>query len=182
MDNIVHFHLRESVFDLALMAAVKVILFPALLSLLETVSYRQIDNPYVEKFQTRGRFLHITLILSSVVFLAFSTTKGGLILYSVLNDNDYVEMHSEYYALVIWAVCFSILEFLAALASYSGMRKLKVIRILHKYNDKGEELNEKGEPKKKGASIRRLFKLAKPVSTIEYYIFYLTQVFCQWLE
>ncbi|KAL5016506.1 hypothetical protein ScPMuIL_006095 [Solemya velum] len=166
VDNIVHFHLRESVFDLALIAAIKVTLFPCLLALLETASYRQIDNPYVDKFQTRARVLHISLILSSVVFLAYSTTKGGLILYSILNENDYVKMHTEYNALVIWAVCFSILEFLSALASYSGMRKLKIIRILHKYNDKGEEIDEKGEPIKQGANIKRLFKLAKPEAGI----------------
>ena len=73
-------------------------------------------------------------------------------------------MHAEYNALVISAVCFSFIELIASLLSVSAMRRLKVIRILRRYNDLGVEVDEEGKVIQKKVNIKRLVLLAKPVS------------------
>ena len=167
VDNITDFHMRHSVFDLAIMAAVKVILIVTILPALENTSFKQLEDPYSSELQNRATTLHILLILSSVVFVAYSATKGGLILYAVLQESHYVRMHVEYNALAISAFCFSILQFVMTLFSFRSMRQLKVIRILHRFNDLGQEIDKDGNPVKKSVNLKRLASLAKPVSIIK---------------
>ncbi|CAH1801612.1 unnamed protein product [Owenia fusiformis] len=59
-------------------------------------------------------------------------------------------------------IVFSLLLFLASLYSFTAMRNIPIIRIKHEFNEQGQELNDKGEPITKDASILRLVKLAKP--------------------
>lgn len=41
----------------------------------------------------------------------------------------------------------------------------QAIRILHIYNEEGQEIDKDGNPVKKKVDIRRVLSLAKPVST-----------------
>ncbi|KAK3084195.1 hypothetical protein FSP39_009850 [Pinctada imbricata] len=166
VDNITNFHLKESVFDLAIMASLKIVSIVTILPILENTSYRQLDEPYNRDLGRRNTLLHILLKFFFLVFLAYSATKGGLILYAIINDSNYERMHAEYNALVISAVSFSIIQFLMTLFSGRSMRRLKVIRILHRYNDAGEEIDKDGKPIKEAVNLKRLAKLAKPEAGI----------------
>lgn len=163
VDNITHFHLKESVFDLALVSAAKVILHAPLISYLESVTYSQIQDPFNRSLNTVKHILHIVHIVFSLAVLGFSTTKGALILNAYLHNADYIVMHPTYNALVISAVAFTLVELGLFLFSYRAMKKLKVIRILHLYNDDGQEVDKEGNPIKKKVDIKRLISLAKPV-------------------
>lgn len=166
MDNILHFHFKESVFDLALMTSVKVILSFLIYWKLEEHTLKLIDRPYEVTHRRNVRLLHTAALLVAVLFLAYCVTKGGIILNSFLNDPAFVPLHPTYYGLVISAPCFSLIELVLALLSFIAMRRLRLQRILHRYNDEGEELDEEGKPKKKSASMMRLVKLAKSVGII----------------
>jgi len=85
VDNITHFHLTESVFDLALLAAVKIVFYFAFLSMLETNSYRQIENPYDPRLTQKTKIFHVFVVLFSFLVLGFTVTKGGLVLNKILN-------------------------------------------------------------------------------------------------
>ncbi|XP_064613238.1 uncharacterized protein LOC135477020, partial [Liolophura sinensis] len=161
VDNILHFHYKQSVFDLALMASVKVILTFLIYWKLEEQTVKLIDHPYEVTRRRNVRLLHTAALLAAIVFLAYCVTKGGIILNSFLNDPAFVPLHPTYYGLVISAPCFSLVELVVALLSFVAMRRLKLQRILHRFNDEGQELDEEGKPKKKSASIMRLVKLAK---------------------
>lgn len=162
VDNITHFHLKESVFDLALVSAAKVILHSPLISYLESVTLSQIQDPFNRSLNTMKHILHIVHILFSLAVLGYSTTKGGLILNAYLHEADYVVMHPTYNALVISTVAFTLVELGLFIYSYRAMRRLKVIRILHLYNDDGQEVDKDGNPVKKKVDIIRLISLAKP--------------------
>lgn len=164
VDNITDFHLTESVFDLALVAASKMIFYVTVLALLETFSFRQIDKPYDFTLIQKIKVLHVTLIVFSLLVFGFTVTKGGFVLYKFINDSSYSKMHAEYNALVISAVCFSLIEFIASVFSFGAMRTLKVIRITRRFNDQGVEIDKEGKTIPKKVSLQRLFLLAKPVS------------------
>ena len=165
VDNITDFHFKESVFDLALASAAKVILHAPLISYLESVAYSQIQDPFNKNLNIKKHILHLIHILFSMAVLAYSTTKGALILNAYLNDANYNVMHPSYNALVISAIAFTLIEIGLFLFSYRAMRRLKVIRVLHLYNDDGQEVDKEGNLIKKKVDIKRLVTLAKPVSS-----------------
>ncbi|XP_046337854.2 ABC transporter B family member 1-like [Haliotis rufescens] len=162
VDNILRFHLRQSVFDLAIIATCKALFLVPFYRLLEESFYNQIQHPFQQKFRRNARVFHILVVFLSFAFLAFSATKGGLVLYSILQDPSYPGMHSTYYALVVSAACFSLLEFFMCLWSFVALRKLESIRVMHRVNAKGEELDEEGKPIEKAVDLKRLMTLAKP--------------------
>jgi len=164
VDNILRFHLRESVFDLALVATLKAVLLVPFYRMLEEAFYKQIDHPFQEKFRQHARIFHSMVVLLSLAFLAFTSTKGGLILFSFLEEAEYPGMHPTYYALAISAVCFSLVELFVCLWSFKALPRLETIRVVHRVNSKGEELDKEGKPIEKDVNLSRLIKLAKPVS------------------
>ena len=164
VDNITNFHFQESVFDLALLAGLKTVIIVTVLPVLENKSYEQIDNPFDRSRQNTCFILKAVLKVIFLGSLVYSFTKGGMILDCILNDSTYVRMHVTYNVLVISSATFSLLEFLLSLFSGRAMRRLKVVRILHRYNDKGQEIDKEGNPIKKKVDLRRLVKLGKPVS------------------
>ncbi|XP_069135768.1 uncharacterized protein [Argopecten irradians] len=163
--NITHFTLTTSVFDLAVISSVKlIILFGFVLPSLENASYKliEIDSMTHRQLKAKKIHLHIGLILITVGVLAFTSTKGALILHAFRNTDNYIVMHATYNALVIFAFVCSILEVLFALSSFIMMQRLKSVRILHRFNDDGEEIGKDGEPLKRKVTISRLAALAKP--------------------
>lgn len=151
-----HFKIRDSVFDLASIAFLRCSILFFVYPWLERLSLKQIDHPYEKSLASRKSFCHFLAIILSVGTLVYSVTKGILI-YEVLAEKEH-KLHPTYYALVISAIAFSLLEALFALSSFAAMRRLKVQRILHTPND--------AEPKKKKVKVNlgRLMALAKPVS------------------
>lgn len=94
----------------------------------------------------------------------FAVVKGSLILDAMFNDDSYKVMHPAYNAAVICSVVFSFLEVLLAFLSFGAMRRLKVMRILHRVNGRGQEIDKDGNVIKQKVNLRRLASLAKPVS------------------
>ena len=172
VDNIVHFHLTESVFDLALLAALKIVLLVPFYSLLEDSCYKLIDSSFRQDLRMRSNISRVAIIVLSLVFLAFSATKGGLVLYAYLYNASYSLMHATYNALVICAFCFSLVELLLSLWSFIALRKISTIRRIHRLNTHGQEVQEDGKPVKKNVGLIRLASLARPVN-----INYLTSAF-----
>ncbi|XP_062594585.1 uncharacterized protein LOC134260056 [Saccostrea cucullata] len=162
VDNITDFHFTESVFDLALLVGLKTVIIVTVLPILENKSYEQIHSPYDRSLHTLCFGLKTALKLFFLVSLIFTLVKGGMILNCILNDGHYVTMHVTYNVLVISSVSFSVLEFILSLFSDRAMRRLKIVRILHRYNDKGQEIDKEGKPVKKKVDIKRLVLLAKP--------------------
>ncbi|XP_067662747.1 uncharacterized protein [Haliotis asinina] len=164
LDSIVQFHLTESVFDLAVMGTCKATVLVSFYHCLEDTLFKNIQHQLQQQFKRNARVFHALVVFLSFGFLSFSVTKGGFVLYSLLKDDSYPGMHPTYYALVISAGCFSLLEFFMSLWSFVALRKLESIRIIHRVNEKGEELDEEGKPIEKDVDVMRLISLAKPES------------------
>lgn len=143
------------------------VIFLAIISLLETFSFKQIDDPYDFRLAKRTKVLHVLLISFSFLVFCYTIFKGGFVLYKIINDISYEKMHAEYNALMISAVCFSLIEFIAMLLSFGAMRRLKVIRITRMFNEKGIEIDEEGKAVPKKVDLKRLIILAKPVSILQ---------------
>ena len=135
-------------------------------SRLESVTLSQISNPYDKRLNSRKNLNHCALLAFSLIQPVYATVKGSLILYAIEKHDTYVRMHPPYNALTISAIAFGFLELALALASFSAMKKLKVQRITHWLNDQGGELDKDGKPITKSANLRRVFGLAKPVSSM----------------
>ena len=97
-------------------------------------------------------------IFLSLVSLVYSLTKGTLIL---LKDSE-TSLHITYKILCVVGVVSPTLEILIGLTSFYFMRRLIHVSRLRLILDENE--NESGEPKKKKADLKRLVKLARPVS------------------
>ena len=100
----------------------------------------------------------VFFIFLSLVSLVYSLTKGTLIL---LKDSE-TSLHITYKILCVVGVVSPTLEILIGLTSFYFMRRLIHVSRLRLILDENE--NESGEPKKKKADLKRLVKLARPVS------------------
>ncbi|WAR03574.1 ABCB1-like protein [Mya arenaria] len=157
IDSVASFQFKKSVFDLVLLAFLKVSVHAPSIAYLEAIAIQQIDYPYNPRQKTIASLINAVNILISLGGLAFSVTKGSLVLYSVLHDSGYVHMHATYNALLVCAVVLSLIETGLILYSFQAMRRLK-----HLFNDDGVEVDKEGNPVKKAVSIKRLVSLAKP--------------------
>lgn len=126
MNNIVKYAFKSSVFDLTLVAIVKVVTIAPVVSYVEDISLKQIDDPYNIGLQRRGKLLSILPVIISLASLAFSATKGGMILNLILNDSGYERMHPTYNALLITSVVFSLIEFGLSCFCSRAMKNIKV--------------------------------------------------------
>lgn len=123
------YKLKQSVFDLVLLAFLKVIVHAQAVVALESVTLKLIGSPHNGSLHAVSKLLHILNLFLSFASLAFSTTKGGLVLYAILHEKDYVHMHATYNALLISAVAFSLIEFGVFSYSIKAMKNLKVSNV-----------------------------------------------------
>ncbi|PFX28535.1 ABC transporter B family member 1-like [Stylophora pistillata] len=151
--NVMHFKIKDSVFDLAAIAFVKCSILFFSYHWLENFSTKQIDYPYERRLALRKCWCHFLAIILSLGSLAYSVTKGVLIYKEESQEKH--KLHATYFALVISSVAFSFLETVFALSSFVAMRRLKLMRILHTPND----TEAKRKPK---VNLGRLMTLAKP--------------------
>jgi large-conductance mechanosensitive channel len=127
IDSIKNFKIKHSVFDLALLAFVKVIIHSLALSILESVTLKLIDFPLKGSLHTTSKLLHFLHIVLSFGSLVYTVVKGGFVLNEILHEETYERMHSTYNVLLICAVAFSLIEFGAFLYGVKAMKNLEVI-------------------------------------------------------
>ena len=101
MDNIINFHFKESVYDLALRTSLKVILLYLILWKMESIAMAQIDTPFRHNLFKHQKVLHVCYSGLCFVGLAYTATKGGFILDAILNNQKYEKMHLSYNILII---------------------------------------------------------------------------------
>ncbi|KAL8604642.1 hypothetical protein ACOMHN_013422 [Nucella lapillus] len=160
-ENIVHFKLTHSTFDIAVLALVKVLVLIPFTAALEEAAYKLIDFPFDRGFVRRATLLHTALRLIPFSCLAFGIVKGALVLYNIIHDPDYEKMSATYYAECVSFVVLTAVELVLGLWSGRAMRGLQSVRILHQYNESGQELNKDGRVIRKSPGILKLFSLAK---------------------
>ena len=157
-ENVQHFKFKESVFDLAVIAFLRCSILFFVYPWLESISLKQIDQPYDKNLAFRKCFCHFLCIIFCAGSLTYSVTKGTLIFEDMTERHH--KLHPTYFALAITAIVFSLLEMLFALGSFAAMRRLKVQRILN------TSIIDTGSRKKQKVNLGRLMTLAKPVSSV----------------
>lgn len=164
-DSVTHWTITGSVFELACMGLLRMMIFFHLFTKVEDYSLALLENPYNQTLMSKKRRGHIVTSILSFISFAYSVTKGGLILsclkgsFCAMFSGDSYQLHPTYYALVISSVVFSLFELIASVACPMFMRRLQVLRIQHELKD--EEIEEEGKKKKGKADLGRLFALAK---------------------
>ena len=143
----------------------KLVILILLYSKLESVTLNQISNPYDKRLSSHKNLLHSLIVIFSLLQPVYAVVKGSLIFYAIEESSTYVHMHAPHNVLVISAIVFGFIELGLALASFSAMKKLKLQRITHWLNDQGQELDKEGKPIVRSTGLKRVFGLAKPVST-----------------
>ncbi|XP_030847785.1 ABC transporter B family member 1 isoform X1 [Strongylocentrotus purpuratus] len=156
--SVMHWTILGSIFELACLGLFKMLFVFYAFTKMEDVSLALLDFPFDASLRSCKKSSHIFTIFFSLLSLAYTATKGGLVLNAILNDSSYEPMHVTYNALVISSVVFSFLELITALTGPHFMRKLQLIRIEHTVNDEDEEKEKKGS----SANLGRVLALAKP--------------------
>lgn len=143
-----HFTITTSVFDLACLALVRMIVLFLLWTKLEDTTAILVGHPSHRRLRYRKTILLITTWLLTLTFLAYSTAKL-IILYLPKYKTDRAAMHSNYMACAIASVVFVIVEFLLSIPANSFINRVGQYRNFN---------GSKGQ-----ASLRRVLSLAKEV-------------------
>ncbi|XP_077995855.1 uncharacterized protein LOC144449221 [Glandiceps talaboti] len=161
VNSITEWKITTSVFELACLSLLKLIILFPIFGKLEDIAMAQIEDPYNPLLKKRKAIMHVSTFILSLLSIAYTTTKGVLILL----NKSYEDMHVTYQACCIAAFAFSLLELLLCVLYPVFLRKLKILRVKHKLNDEGIEEDEDGKPKTPKAApvnLKRLLSLAKP--------------------
>lgn len=164
VDNIVHFQLTKSVFDLAILSVLKCTIYLLSIHQLEEVIKRSFNLSYNHVLKSQQRKYFTLLVFLSWAVLALCLTKGVLILNEILNTPVYSSMHRTYYACVIWCVVTSLINIVLCLILPKRMMKMKNSRVLKYYNRLNQEVDKEGKLIQHPANLMRLVNLARPVS------------------
>ncbi|XP_035829335.1 ABC transporter B family member 25 [Aplysia californica] len=162
IQNIKHYDLVLSVFDIALISFLTCPLYFTLAYYAEKTFILSIDVGYNTILKSRQKKLFMATILLSFAVAAFSIVKGGLILKEILRNDSYPGMHSTYYACVIWTITTNMIILLLSCGSGLGLRMLARQRVKKLYNREGQEVDKEGKVIPRSASLLRLVSLAKP--------------------
>lgn len=157
------FKFTGSVFDIAILAILKTVILVIVTASLEESCKKLIEDPFERVLQKQAFRLHIAIKLIPFLCLAFSIVKGAFVLNSLLNDSHYEVMSATYNAVCISFLCLNFVEFVMGLWSGRVMRRLQLVRILHQFNEMGQELNKDGRVIQKNPGLLKLFSLAKEV-------------------
>lgn len=161
--SITEFNIRQSVFDSVVITIIKVLALWSLYTWLEDVTMYTFETPYNPSLKRKKNLTHVAILFLSTVCLVYFVTKGSLILDDYLNNPSYEPMHVTYTVTCISTVVFAVIEMFLSVLSFMAMRRLAVWRILHRYNEDGDEVDDKGVVIPKKATLRRVIALAKPV-------------------
>ncbi len=168
-NNVTHFKIEHSVFDLAVMRSVAACILMILYTALEGNAMRRVSSDENGEFRNKSKKIwFIPTFLLTAGSLAYSIAK-----FVLMDKNDRDKVHMSYYALSIASIAFSSVEFIIFFANIFMLKKLAIRYSRMSANGKvelDEESQDPGEKKKK-ASLGRLFGLAKPVSGELDYLF-----------
>ncbi|KAK7506015.1 hypothetical protein BaRGS_00002737 [Batillaria attramentaria] len=159
--NIEAYKFTHSVFDIAMVAILKTVSLVVISAALEEASYKMLDSPFDRDLQAKAFWLHVAIKLVPFSALVLSVVKGALVLNALLNDSDYERMHAPYNALCISFTCLTAIELAFSLWSGRAMRQLQMVRILHQFNERGQELDKDGRAVHKKPGLLKLFSLAR---------------------
>ena len=164
-NNVEHFSITRSTFDLACIAALRGVVIIASYYYLEQfiIMRRSVRSP--EK-QTKNSSLSIicqgAILVVSAASIVYSIVKGGFLIKMIVKDQS-IEMHITYKVLCIASVVFSLVElFFGIISSWCIRRMVRAngLRLLINLDLDDEK------PVKKKADLMRLALLAKPVSVL----------------
>ncbi|PIK50618.1 putative ABC transporter B family member 1 [Apostichopus japonicus] len=165
-DSVIDWTITGSVFELACLGLIRMVILFHLFTKLEDHSLALLQHPYDRSITSKKKTGLLITVVLSILSLIYSAVKGGLVLSclngsfcAMLKADSYEPMHVTYNALVISSVVFSLLELLAAVTNPIFLKRLQVMRIQHELKEDEEE--GEGKEKKKKADLRRLFTLAK---------------------
>lgn len=171
------FSFSHSTFDLAVVAVVRGLLLVLCLYRLErysllTVSARgRAKRSSALKFSRIFRAGYFLTVAGSIIYIVI---KGSAIIHEIANRSWYsvnadTRMHTTYKALCVVSLVFPLCEAAVGVASWYFLRRqvhVRRVELLINTEEGEEEEEEEGEKKKKKkADLKRLFLLAKPVST-----------------
>ncbi|XP_078600013.1 uncharacterized protein LOC144875108 [Branchiostoma floridae x Branchiostoma japonicum] len=156
-DNVVHFDFYRSVFELACLSLLRMCLLFHFFTRVEEISMKLLDEPYDRGLMKKRRAYYVAAIFFTLLSTAYAVTKGVF----VLHKESYKEMHSTYVAVCIASFVFSVLELLLGLVFLRMARRLQLMRILHRINSDGQEIDEEGNTIKKKVNLKRLFTMAR---------------------
>eukprot|EP00058_Branchiostoma_floridae_P020352 XP_002605842.1 hypothetical protein BRAFLDRAFT_84327 [Branchiostoma floridae] len=156
-DNVVHFDFYRSVFELACLSLLRMCLLFHFFTRVEEISMKLLDEPYDRGLMKKRRAYYVSAIFFTLLSTAYAVTKGVF----VLHKESYKEMHSTYVAVCIASFVFSVLELLLGLVFLRMARRLQLMRIIHRINSDGQEIDQEGNTIKKKVNLRRLFTMAR---------------------
>lgn len=161
-DNVTKFELNQSVFDLALIRILLSISFILLYTERESLTLQIASSDgNNEKKKKKRRLYGLLTFLFSTGSLAYSIVKCVFIIQE--HGKHPKEIHATYRALAISSVAFSTIEFIAFFANLFFLKRMAIrYTRMAKSNISGADGEMKAE--RKSADLRRLLKLAEPVS------------------
>ena len=164
-DSVEDFSIYTSTFDLACLAAARGILIVCCLYYLEQYSLLSVSSQVLYRQVLSRRIAvscHASIIILALSSLVYSLVKGVLVLLRL--DADAVEIHTSYKILCCFAVAATAVELLIGVSSFCFMRRLTHVHKIRLVVEETEDGVAVGDGKKKSADLRRLAKLAVPVS------------------
>ena len=168
-DSVTKYSFTHSTFDLACISAVRCILLVICFYYLEKYSLLKVSESHDKQLANTRMVIvcQLSILLMSGLSLLYASVKGGLILKSIIqgkwNDIDpELRMHITYKALCIASIVFPAIEVVLGIISSWCLRRMIRVKRLHLLVNLQDE-DQKTEKKK--ADIKRIFLLAKPVST-----------------
>lgn len=172
------FSFSHSTFDLAVVAVVRSIVLVICLYYLERYSLLAVSARGRRKRSSAlklSRIYRAGLFLATTVSIVYIFIKGSVIIHQIANGSwDSVDvdtrMHTTYKILCVVSLVFPLCEIAVGVASWYFLRRLVHVRrvqLLINAEEGEEEEEEEGDEKKKKkrADLKRLFLLAKPVSS-----------------
>ena len=164
-DSVEDFSIYTSTFDLACLAAARGVLIVCCLCYLEHYWLASVSSRVIQR-QVLSRRIAFSCLASIIILslscLAYSLTKGILVLLKL--DADSVEIHVTYKILCCFAVAATAVELLLGVSSFYFMRRLTHVQKIRLVLNETEEDVAAGDGRKKSADLKRLAKLAIPVS------------------
>lgn len=165
--NVEHFSLYKSTFDLACLAAVRGPLLIACIYYLEHYTLVSISTRFRSRQLVSRRLAELfraSFVIIVLISFVYSLIKGVLIL---LHKESKDQLHITYKILCVVGVVNPTLELLLGLCSFYFMRQLT---RLHRLLLNEDESGELATPKKK-ADLKRLIILARPVRNFKISLF-----------
>ncbi|CAF1125845.1 unnamed protein product [Rotaria sordida] len=145
IDDIIHFHLTTSIFDLVIISMFKLILLIILLTELEILVILRLYRPIDRSSFSFNRYLFIIALL----LIAIGSLTFAIIKFVIIFHQEFQLSKLYLSCIYIFLVC-SLLEFIGILFIFPYLNRLKLIEQQREQNRQEKQVD-----------IRRVFSLAK---------------------